>query len=54
MISDEQILEIASEHLYCNVSVIEYSGKQEDILKFARAMFEAGCEYATSPGMWDT
>ena len=52
MISDKEILEIVSEHLCCNVSVMDYSGKEEDILKFARAMFDAGCEYATSPGMW--
>jgi hypothetical protein len=43
MISDKEILEIVSEHLYCNASVMDYSGKEEDILKFARAMFDAGC-----------
>jgi len=42
MITNEQILELASEHLYCNVSVVEWSGKSEDILKFARAIYEEG------------
>jgi hypothetical protein len=36
MITNEKILELASEHLYCNVSVVEWSGKSEDILKFAQ------------------
>jgi hypothetical protein len=36
MITNEKILERASEHLYCNVSVVEWSGKSEDILKFAQ------------------
>ena len=40
--TDEQILKIASENLYCNMSVIEWSGRNEDILKFARAMYEKG------------
>lgn len=51
--TDEEILKIAEEHLYCNVSVMEWSGKNEDILSFARALFEAGCKYATTPGMWE-
>jgi hypothetical protein len=33
---------------------MEYSGKEGEILEFARAMFDAGCEYATNPGMWAT
>jgi|688.fasta_scaffold52836_10 hypothetical protein len=44
MITNEQILEIASQHLYCNMSVVEWSGKSEDILKFARAIYEMGNE----------
>lgn len=40
MLTEEQILEIASQHLYCNISVIEWSGKSEDILNFARAIYE--------------
>jgi hypothetical protein len=35
MITNEQILKIASEHLYCNMSVVEWSGRNEDILNFA-------------------
>ena len=44
MITDEQIIKIASEHLYCNMSVVEWSGRNEDILKFARAIYEMGNE----------
>ncbi|MFZ9741496.1 MAG: hypothetical protein ACO3CQ_06350, partial [Candidatus Nanopelagicaceae bacterium] len=40
--TEEQILELASQHLYCNVSVVEWSGKSEDILNFARAIYEEG------------
>jgi hypothetical protein len=40
--TDEQIIELASENLYCNMSVIEWSGRNEDILKFARAMYSKG------------
>jgi len=40
MLTEEQILEIASQHLYCNISVVEWSGKSEDILNFARAIYE--------------
>ena len=40
--TDEQILKIASENLYCNMSVIEWSGRNEDILKFAKAMYSKG------------
>jgi hypothetical protein len=43
MITNEQILEIASQHLYCNMSVVEWSGKSEDILKFALSI--ADIEY---------
>ena len=44
MITTEQILQIASEHLYCNMSVVEWSGNSEDILNFARAIYEMGNE----------
>jgi hypothetical protein len=40
--TDEQILKLASENLYCNMSVIEWSGRNEDILKFAKVMYEQG------------
>ena len=40
--TDEQILKIASENLYCNMSVIEWSGRNEDILKFARELYNEG------------
>ena len=47
MITDEQILEIASQHLYCNISIVEWSGKSEDILNFARAIYEMGNDTLT-------
>ena len=49
MITDEQILQIASQHLYfyCNMSVVEWSGKSEDILNFARAIYEMGNDTLT-------
>ena len=40
MITNEKILEIASEHLRCNMSVEEWSGKSEDILNFALAIHD--------------
>ena len=40
MITDEQILQIAREHLYILTSVNEWCGEDEDILKFARAIYE--------------
>jgi hypothetical protein len=40
--TDEQILKIASENLYCNMSVIEWSGRNEDLLKFARELYNEG------------
>ena len=52
MITDEQILQIAREHLYVLTSVNEWCGEDEDILKFARAMYEEGyddgCYQATN------
>jgi hypothetical protein len=42
MITDEQILKIAREHLYILTSVNEWCGEDEDILKFARAIYEEG------------
>ena len=56
MILDEEIIKIASEHLYCNMSVVEWSGRNEDILKFARAIYEMGYNegcYDTSVVMGD-
>lgn len=44
MITDEQILQIASEYLYVLTSVNEWCGEDEDILKFARAIYEMGNE----------
>jgi hypothetical protein len=44
MITDEQILQIAREHLYILTSVNEWCGENEDILKFARAIYEIGNE----------
>jgi hypothetical protein len=38
--TEEQILELAGDHFCCNVSVMEYSGRKEDLLKFARAIIE--------------
>lgn len=43
MITNEKILELASQHLYCNMSVVEWSGRNEDILNFALAI--ADIEY---------
>ena len=40
MITNEKILEIASQHLRCNMSVEEWSGKSEDILNFALAIHD--------------
>ena len=44
MITNEQILELAREHLYVLTSVNEWYGKDEDILNFARAIYEMGNE----------
>jgi hypothetical protein len=40
MITDEQILKIASEHLYILTSVNEWCGEEGDLLSFARAIYE--------------
>ena len=40
MITDEQILQIAREHLYILTSVNEWCGEEGDILNFARAIYE--------------
>jgi len=53
MITNEQILELASEHLYCNVSVVEWSGKSEDILKFAQAIYQKGYDEGNDDG-WES
>ncbi len=42
MITDEQILQIAREHLYVLTSVNEWCGEEGDILNFARAIYEMG------------
>lgn len=44
MITDEQILKIASEHLYILTSVNEWFGQEGDLLSFARAIYEMGNE----------
>lgn len=48
--TDAQILEIASEHLHCNMSVNEWSGGDKDLLKFARAILEKGYNGAYGEG----
>ena len=40
--TDEEILKLASEHFCCNMSVMEYSCREPDILKFARAIYDEG------------
>lgn len=42
MITTETILELAREHLYVLTSVNEWCGEDEDILNFARAIYEEG------------
>ena len=42
MITDEQIFQIAREHLYVLTSVNEWCGEDEDILKFARELYNEG------------
>jgi hypothetical protein len=42
MITDEQILQIAREHLYVLTSVNEWCGEEGDLLNFARAIYEMG------------
>ena len=42
MITDEQIFQIAREHLYVLTSVNEWCGEDENILNFARAIYEIG------------
>jgi len=58
--TDEQILELASKHLrYFDDGWrgTEYSGKPEDLLKFARALwaegFKVGVEYGYDEG-WES
>jgi hypothetical protein len=48
MMTDEQIFEVASKHLrYFDDGWrgTEYSGKPEDLLKFARAIYQEGVNY---------
>jgi hypothetical protein len=40
MITDEQILQIAREHLYVLTSVNEWCGEEGDLLNFARAIYK--------------
>jgi hypothetical protein len=40
--TEEQIFQIAREHLYVLTSVNEWCGEDEDILKFARALYDEG------------
>jgi hypothetical protein len=42
MITDEQIFQIAREHLYVLTSVNEWCGEDENILNFAQAIYEEG------------
>jgi hypothetical protein len=42
--TDDQIILLAEENLYCNVFVMDWSRKTEYILKFARVMYEKGYE----------
>jgi hypothetical protein len=48
--SDEQILKLASEHFCCNMSVMEYSCREPDLLKFARAMLKEGYHEGVNDG----
>ena len=49
--SDEKILKLASEHFCCNRSVMEYSCREPDILKFARAMLREGYYQGVNVGL---
>lgn len=40
--SKEQIIQLAEQFFTCNCSVMEYSAKQKDILKFALVIHEDG------------
>lgn len=40
IMTDKEIFELASQHLYCNYSVKEWSGRDQHILDFARAICE--------------
>ena len=51
--TDEEILKLASEHFCCNVSVMEYSCREPDILKFARAIFREGWSEGYNDGYID-
>jgi hypothetical protein len=52
MITDEQILKLASEHLYILTSVNEWCGEEGDILNFARAIHQMGYEEGYDDG-WE-
>lgn len=52
-ITDEQILQIASEHLYVITSVNEWYGKGEDILNFTRAIYKIGYDKGHDGGWED-
>ena len=53
MITNKQILELASKHLYCECVSCEWSGKSEDILKFAQAIYEEGYNEGNDNG-WES
>ena len=40
--TEKQIMQIAEQFFFCNVSVMEYTTRKEDILKFARAIYDKG------------
>jgi hypothetical protein len=38
--TDEQIMQLAEQFFFCNCSVMEYSARKEDIIKFTRKIIE--------------
>lgn len=42
--TDEQIIELVEQFFTCNCSVMEYSARKEDIIKFAQAIYDEGYE----------
>jgi hypothetical protein len=53
MITDEQILKIAREHLYILTSVNEWCGEDGDISNFAQAIYEMGYNEGYDEG-WES
>ena len=53
--TDEQILELASQHLHYDVDgdrADEWRGEHYELLKFAREIFEMGRESASADGVY--